>query len=452
MPNLAEKLAAYAAALQFKDLPASTVHQAKRRLIDSLACALGGYLTPPSKIARKLALAEKTAVGKGPEVFGTAATTSPSLAAFHFGVLVRCLDFNDTYLSKEPAHPSDNLAACLASAGGNSGAAILTAQVLAYEVQCRLADAASIRARGWDHVTYGAFSSALAAGRLMGLNQVQLLQALNLAGVSNVAMRQTRAGELSMWKGCAFANAARNGVFAAQLAGAGMTGPSPIFEGEMGFFKQVSGSFKLPVLGRQSGGYMLDKTSIKFYPVEYHAQSAVQAALELRQGLRIADIQAIEIESFDAAVDIIAGGRERWYPKSRETADHSLPYCVAVALKDGQVDLASFDDRHLADPGLSRLVQKIKVTRSAVLNRQYPRAVPNRVIVKLKGGQSLSRLVTYPLGHSGNPVSDRQVEEKFRSFAVLYFNEQRIVQMLDKLWNFEKQPGWQPVAQLFRMN
>src|SRR5207244_3110939 len=158
---------------------------------------------------------------------GTAPKPLPDLAAFANGALVRYLDFNDTYLSKEPAHPSDNLSAAFA-AGENteaSGRQVIEAIVLAYEIQCRLCDAAALRPRGWDHVTYGPFSSALGTAKVLKLSKAQTVQAINLAGVANVALRQTRVGDLSMWKACAFANAARNGLFAAMLARQGMTGP-----------------------------------------------------------------------------------------------------------------------------------------------------------------------------------------------------------------------------------
>jgi 2-methylcitrate dehydratase len=178
-------------------------------------------------------------------------SSSVEWATFVNGLLIRYLDYNDTYLSLEPAHPSDNLAAVLAAgeAAGATGRDLIAAAVLAYEVQCRLCDAASLRKHGWDHVYYGCLSSTLAACRLLGLDVTRATHALGLAGVANVATRQTRAGELSMWKGCAFANAARNAVFAALLAADGMTGPAPIFEGEKGVFHQLTGPFTLPKLG-----------------------------------------------------------------------------------------------------------------------------------------------------------------------------------------------------------
>src|SRR5204862_155409 len=122
---------------------------------------------------------------------------------------------------------------------GASGSELMAAIALAYEVQCSVCDAASIRARGWDHVTYGAFSTALACARLMKLDPQKTRHAVNIAGVACAAMRQSRAGELSHWKGVGFADAARRGVYSALLARTGMTGPAPIFEGQMAFEKQL---------------------------------------------------------------------------------------------------------------------------------------------------------------------------------------------------------------------
>src|SRR3989440_1378828 len=208
---------------------------------------MGAISGEPGTIARTLAKTVSSTTAA--TVVGTRHDSSPEWAAFSNGVHFRYLDYNDTYLSLEPAHPSDNIAAVLAAGepARAHGRDLITATALAYEIQCRLCDANSIRARGWDHVTYGSFSTTLAAGKLYDLSEDQLAHALGLAGTPNNAMRQTRVGELSMWKGCAFANASRNGVFAARLAAAGLTGPAPIFEGEMAFWKQVSGEFELDV-------------------------------------------------------------------------------------------------------------------------------------------------------------------------------------------------------------
>ena len=418
--RLARRLAEYAEGLEFSQLDTETIHEVRRRMIDSLACALGAYDAAAVGVARRIA--GRVSAEPGASYLGGPRPTSPDLAAFVNGILFRYLDYNDTYLSLEPAHPSDNLAAVLAAAqaAGRGGSDLITAAVLAYEIQCRLCDAASLRIRGWDHVTYGAFSTAAAAARLFGLSADGIEQAINLAGTPNITLRQTRAGELSEWKGCAFANAARNGLFAAMLAAEGLTGPAPIFEGELGFFRQVSGEFELPILGGENGDtdFIIKKTSIKFWPAEYHSQSAIHAALELRP--QIPDpsrIRAVDIFSFDAAVDIIGKDPEKWRPQTRETADHSLPYCTAVALMDGDVTLDSFSPNRLRDEALSSLVAKVSVHRDDALSARYPRGIPNRLVLTLDDGRSLTAENEFPRGHDQNPMTDDEVEEKFRRMA-----------------------------------
>jgi len=447
---LAERLSRYCQALCYDDLPAVVVHEVKRRILDSFGCALGAWNAPPCRIACRIGMA--VTVTDGATLWGTNRKTLPELATFANGALVRYLDFNDTYLAKEPAHPSDNIAAVLAAGevAHASGKRVIQAIALAYEVQCRLCDAAALRPRGWDHVTYGPFSSALGAAKVWKLSEGQTVQALNLAGVANVALRQTRVGDLSMWKACAFANAARNGVFAARLARQGMTGPSPIFEGEKGFMTLVSGSFDLPALGGETDGqnarasFKILDTCIKHYPVEYHAQTAVEAALALREELlksegrqALTAIAEIEIGSYDVAIEIIGRDPAKWRPSTRETADHSLPYCVAVALLDGTVSLRSFDKKRLVDPSLRDLMQKVRVIEQPEFIGRYPEAMPTRVTVRTTAGKHYVRQVDYPLGHPRHPMSDREVENKFRSLATGKLGRVQIDQVIDLVWRLE---------------
>ncbi|MDE2125305.1 MAG: MmgE/PrpD family protein [Armatimonadetes bacterium] len=436
MTLLAERLSAFASRLRYEDIPLATRHEARRRLLDSLGCAMGAWDAAPAQIARKLALTVSST--QPAAVIGTTHGSSPEDAAFANGVMFRYLDYNDTYLSKEPAHPSDNIAAALAAAeiARASGEDLITAIVLAYEVQCRLCDACSIRVRGWDHVTYGSFSATLAACKLLGLTAEQMTHAQGLAGVPNNAMRQTRVGMLSHWKGCAFANASRNALFAARLAALGMTGPSEVFEGEMGFFHQVSGPFE--IAEPAGDGFMIDRTYIKLFPAEYHSQSAIDAALKLRTQIAdVADIESITIESFRAAVEIIGGEPEKWRPTTRETADHSLPWCTAAALMDGAVTQASFDDAHLHNELLLALVQKIDVRVSEDLDARYPEGIPNRLIIRLRGGTVLTHEVTFPKGHAGNKMSDAEVEAKFRTMAEPRLGTDRAAEVIDRCLNLD---------------
>jgi 2-methylcitrate dehydratase len=452
-PPLANRFAEYATKLRFEDLPPEVVHEAKRRFIDSFATAVGAMPSDAFAIARRCAL--RVSSNPGASLLG-GGRSSVEWATFVNGLLIRYLDYNDTYLSLEPAHPSDNLAAVLSvgEATGSGSRDLITAAVLAYEIQCRLCDAASLRKHGFDHVTYGAISSCLAACKLMKLDATKTTHAVGLAGVANVALRQTRSGELSMWKGCAFANAARNGVFAALLAAEGMTGPAPIFEGDLGLMKLVLRTdFQVAPLGRENGSdqpFMMPQTYIKFWPAEYHSQSAIDAALQLRPEIPdVSQVRAIDVHTFDACYDIIGKYPEAWAPKTRETADHSLPYCTAAALMDGDVTLATFDEKRFTDPALLALTAKLKVHRDASCNTRYPRGIPNRLTVTLADGRRLVREVEFPRGHAGNPMTDAEVERKFRALVEPRYGKARADRILAVCWKLEELKGVGELIGLF---
>src|SRR6266536_5602761 len=445
--TLADQLADYACALRFEYLSKDVVHEVERRVVDSLGCAIGAWKDEPCAIARKVA--SDFSAKRGSTIIGTSHKAPPDWTAFANGCAIRYFDYNDTYLSKEPAHPSDNISAALAVAEsvGANGRELITAVAIAYEVQCRLSDAASIRARGWDHVTYGAFSTALACAKLMNLDPKKTRHAVNIAGVAGAAMRQARVGELSHWKGVAFATAARHGVYSALLARAGMTGPGPIFEGQMGFEKQLGVSlgnlgekFAVPLPKSEHGpAAMILKTSIKYWPAEYHSQSAIEAALFLRKEiLDPATVRAMMIESHDASVDIIGSEPEKWKPETRETADHSLPYITAVALIDGEVTEEQFHPERFTDPKIWKFLENIKVQRNAELSALYPDAVANIVHADLADGRRLTRRVDYPMGHAKNPLKDSQVEEKFEVLVQPMLGRERARKILDMVWKLDE--------------
>jgi len=447
--TLAHQLAKYACELKFEDLSKEVVHEVKRRVIDSLGCALGAWNEEPCSIARKVA--SEFSAKRGSTIIGTAHQAPPDWAAFATGCCIRYFDYNDTYLSKEPAHPSDNISAALAVAEsfGGAGKEFITATALAYEVQCRFCDAASIRARGWDHVTYGAFSTALASAKLMKLDPEKTRHAVNITGVCCAAMRQARVGELSHWKGVAFADAARRGVYSALLARAGMTGPAPIFEGQMGFEKELGVSLgdvgekfvKRPDAKNPNEGTaaMILNTSIKFWPAEYHSQSAIEAALFLRKQIGAGvDVKSMTIESHDASVDIIGSEPEKWRPETRETADHSLPYMTAIALIDGEVTEKQFQPDRFMDPKIWRFLENVKVERNSELSSMYPGAVTNIVHVDLVDGKRLTKRVDYPLGHAKNPLKDSEVEGKFRALVEPKLGSDRTQKIVDLVWKLDE--------------
>ena len=452
MTTLAEKLSSYAASLRYEDLPEDTVHLAKRFIIDTLGCALGGYDSEPARVAREMAGMVSSA--SPASVLGSGQRTSLDLASFANGVAIRYLDFNDGYTSNESGHPSDSIAASLSATemAGGSGKQFILSTVLAYEVFCRLCDAVNIKPR-FDHVTVGGAASALAAARAFELTPEQTLQALNLNVASNLALYQTRIGDVSMWKGCAYANATRNAMFAVMLAQRGITGPSPVYEGAGGYFNAVAGGvFELEDMGGKGQPFKIAECSIKRFPLGQYSQTIAQATLDVRDkvpgGITPEGVAEVNISTLQTAVNIMAGDPEKWRPANRETADHSMPYTAAVALLYGGVESRHFDDEFLFNDRLLELVGKVNVSVSEEANRRVPEAMLCDLEVVTTAGDRHSAQVAYHRGHNRNPLSDAEVEDKFRSLASLRLSGERIDALLSHLWRIDEAPD---LTELFRL-
>jgi 2-methylcitrate dehydratase len=470
--TLAQRFARYVHGLEYERLSEDAVHEAKRRIIDALGCGLAAARAPAPGLA--LRAMHRLAPTGTSSIIGAGERTSPDLAAFVNGYLIRYLDYNDTYLSKEAIHPSDNLAGLLAVAEdrGSSGKDLLTALVAAYEITCRLADASSIRNRGWDHVTYGNIAVAATAARLLGCTPAQIEQAINIAAATGINLRQTRVGELSMWKGAAYGGAGRNGVFAAYLAREGFTGPAPVFEGRRGFIAQVSGPLEIPRMAGElptdpaqanssrwegEGGpplegrsdrFKLQDTDIKYWPAEYHSQAAIALALDLRaRGVRAQAVDRIIIHTFKVAVEIIGGEPEKWTPTTRETADHSLPYLVAAALLDGEVTERQFSPERIARDDIRALMARTAVLEQADLTAAYPGGIPTVLDVQDQAGRVQSARMDFPPGHRRNPLTDAQVDEKFMRLAEPVLGS-RARRALEASWALDACPN---VSELMRL-
>ena len=438
--TVVDQLAAYVCALRYEDLPREVVQQAKRLIVDTVGCALGGAKSTPTAIARDIIRGVTST--EPATVMVTGERTSVDLAAFVNGVMIRYLDFNDGYTSNgESGHPSDSIAAVLSVAERmkRSGQDVIAATVLAYEVFCRVCDTADLKPLGFDHVTVGGMASTAAAARLLGLPQQQVAEGFNLGIAANIALYQTRIGNVSMWKACAYANASRNAVFAALLAQRGMTGPSPVFEGAGGYFKAVTRvPFALPAMGGDGRRHKIMECSIKRYPLGQYSQTVVQAAIAARAKIRSADdIAEVRIETLATAISIMAGDADKWEPATRETADHSMPYTVAVALIYGTVEEHHFDDGHRNDPQVRALTRRVKVEVSEEANRRMPEAMLCRVTVLTHSGAAHSAEVDYHRGHWKNPMSEAEVEQKFRKLAQGTMAPARADQLLESLWRLE---------------
>lgn len=440
--NLAHQLADYAASLRYEDLDAATIETVKAHFIDALGCAIAAHDEAPVRIARQIALATG---GGTSTLLGTAQRTTPDLAAFANGAALRYFDLNDAYAGKETGHPSDNVAPCLAVAEAQrgSGRDLILAIALAYEINCRLMDAAAISPRGWDHTCYSLPAVALATGRLMSLPRAQLVQAVNLAINGHMALNQTRIQELSNWKALADADAARNAIFATRLAREGLTGPSPIFEGNAGFFRQISGAFDVDLaqFGGRGGHFRINDCIVKYYPAQGLTQTSIPAAIDVAAQIGdLGRIRSIEIATTQVGYVTAGKDRQKWAPETSETADHSLPYVVARAMLDGDITTASYTPAALRDPKLRALIERVTVVEDPELTARYPQYAPNRVTAVTDDGRRFTREVDDLPGFPHHPMTRADFETKFTRCVRPYWKTAQTRRALDWLWRLDAQP------------
>jgi 2-methylcitrate dehydratase len=437
---LAARLAAYAQELRYEDLGAETIERVKAHVIDTLGCAIAAYDERPVRICRDLVLAAATGAAT---VIGTGRSTTPDLAAFANGAAARYYDLNDVYTGRFSGHPSDNIAACLAVAESEraSGSELIAAIALAYEVNCRLIDAFDITTRGWDPPVFNLPAVALAAGRLMKLRADRLTQAVNLAINDHIPMGQTRSQTLSDWKGLAAAEAARNAVFAAMLARAGISGPSPIFEGRRGFFALVAGPADVDVtaFGGRGIPFRIHRCGLKAYPAVVYAQTAIIAGVALaREAGDLDRIATIEIATTRRGFQQTGSEPEKWAPDTRDTADHSLPYITARAMLDGALSNDSYAPEKLRDPRILALMRKITVKEDPAFGALRGNAPATRITATLDDGRRIDRQVENLPGFPGQPVSRADVERKFHSNVGKRWPRERVQSILQSLWTLER--------------
>ena len=451
MDRTTEMLSAYACGLTYEDLGPDVVHQVKRTMVDTVGCAIGGYDSLPAEIARGIA---KDVRGGAPSrLLGSTLTTTPDLAAFANGVAVRYLDCNDSYFSPGGGHPSDMISAVLALADPleSDGPTVITAIALAYEVFCRLSDEVVAGDLGWDQGIFSVVGAVCGVARIMGLSREQTGNAISLAISPHLPLGVTRTGELSMWKGCASASASRSAVFAAQLAAGGMTGPGEPFEGRRGLWEQAVGrAVEVPEfpLGDARGDddpFRITRTIFKAYPSQIHTQAPIGLALQLREEAPVEDIQSIHIETYKVAASTASSEPEKWDPKTRETADHSIPWLVSSALLDGPVGPGSFTDDRITNPRLREIMSRMTLVEEPAFTASYPSEYNCRITITGRDGQARSKHTSWPKGHQSNPMSDSEVEEKFHSFAGAALTADQCDEALNMVWDLDRLPNLGPL-------
>lgn len=426
MDDLTRKLAEYAVSFRPESLSAATVETVTDHILDVIGCAIAGIEESPARIARAVAQ-ESEGVRAGSSVIGLAGKVPTEQAAFCNAVMSRCLDYNDTFNgNRTGGHPSDMLAGILAPAerAGLAGRTVIDGLFVAYEVFGALADEVALRDYAVDQGAFLSVAVACGIAATHGFTLEQAANAVSLAITTTMPLRASRSGELSGWKGCATAHAVGNAVAVARLAERGMQGPPHPFRGVDGFLQRLPVSLTLDRLGQPNDGKtIMDRTAIKFRPVEWGAQASVELFLKLRDRAPVDKIKSIDVWAYEFLVKEIGGGRndakEKWDPQTRETADHSLPYLLAVALMDGDVTLDSFAPDRVLDPKLRPLMQKMTVTLDPATKALPPHRQPVRFKIVLSDGTVIEEACEYPLGHPLNPDPEGReaVYAKFRKLT-----------------------------------
>jgi 2-methylcitrate dehydratase len=405
-------------------VPAEDVHAVERLLLDSLACALGASQSPAVQAARRWA--RRLAGTPEASILGTREKSSVLGAAMVNCMAVRDLDMNDTYFSHNPSHASDNIGACLAvgEAEGSSTSDVIKSILIAFEVQmraCEFTSTSFFKTKGWDQTTLVTLASAAATGALLHLDQSQLTHALAIAGCYPT-IGEVRVGQMSMLKGATAGLAATRGIEAAYLAHEGMTGPREVFEGQRGLSNLVLGECDWSVLTAPFDQWRLPRTCLKRYPAAYIIHSAIDATLSLVQtsGLVAESVEEVTVDAFGWLMEDMVhgmGGTSRYDVDERETADHSLPYCVAVSLVEGKYDIGQLRAEKWKTTAVKAMMARVKCVHDKKMDAHFPPDRPSRVTIRLKDGRMLVKEVAYPKGDYRDPLSDDDLVEKFKTLS-----------------------------------
>ncbi len=462
--SISRTISEFAVNLQYGDLPEEVINQTKRFIYDSIGCAYGGYHTNDVNILREIykemgGKEEATIIGFGDKIPAVNATLVNSL-------MIRALDYNDIYWKEDPSHPSDLIPAALAVGElvNASMEEVITAIVLAYEFEQRLCEFAvpGIRERKWHHATLTQFVSPVVAGKLLGLTVDEMVNAIGINGSHNHTIGAPTAGKLTMMKNTVDPMAVQSGVFAALMAKRGYTGTEAIFEGKEGFMDAFFGwdvkeqkAAPVKMQGRQALGewtwdvnkligglgesYRIMECGMKAFPTEALTHTHISATLEVIKKNKIdyKDIKEIRISTIARAVDILFDPH-KYRPESRETADHSLPYCIAAAVVDGKITTQTFSEEKMKDPRIWEVIDKIKGEASEEFERMFPQKQPSRATIILNDGNSYSAYLEYPKGDYRQPMTEEELEIKFNSLSDGLLSEERQKEIKEMIFSAEK--------------
>lgn len=426
----------------YGDLSEEVVDGTKKRILDSLGIALGSVGAEPVEIVRET-VSELDPDSGACSIWGADGeeSASPPEATMLNTSLIRYLDYMDAILLPgETPHPSDNIGAAVATAeyADRSGEDLIAGVALAYEAHGEMAAKAPGRDIGWDHIQV-TFGSAAAASKLLGLDYEQVRNAVGIATAASNPLRVTRTGEISMWKGIASANLARNAVYTAMLSKNGMEGPVDAFEGQKGWKEIVQGrDFHVNF----TPGERVTQVMMKKYMAGTHAQTAIEGLLEVieRDDIDVDAIEEIRLETYESAKHVMGGGEgDRHLPKNREQADHSIPYTLAAAALDGQLMKEQYEQDRITSGDVQSLMKKITIEEDPELSKLFDTGKqPYNITVTMADGSEHRVEKTSFEGHPHTPMSWERLEEKFHGISKDVYNMERRNEIIEIIKNLEE--------------
>lgn len=428
--------------LKYDDLPENVIHEVKRYLYDSIGCAYGGYQTKDVNILRGIYVdmggaPEATLIGFGDKMPAVNATLVNSL-------MIRALDFNDIYWKQDPSHPSDIIPAALA-VGEKVDASmkdVIVGIVLAYEFEQRLCEFAvpGIRERKWHHATLTQFVSPIVAGKLLGLTVDQMVNAIGISGAHNHTIGCPTAGKLTMMKNTVDPFAVQSGVFAALMAQKGFTGTEEVFEGKEGLMDVFGPDWdKERLLGGLGEKFKILECSMKAFPTEALTHTHITATLKVMKNNKLTydRVKGVIVTTIARACDILFDPH-KYRPESRETADHSLPYCIAAVIVDGKITTQSFSEEKLKDPRIWQVIDKIRGEASNEFEKMFPAKQPSKVVIKTTDGREFSEYLEYPKGDPREPMTMEDLEAKFNALSSKLLSGKRQKEIEETVFSCEQ--------------
>jgi 2-methylcitrate dehydratase len=454
MEYVTQKIADYAVHLKYEDISPEAVKEVKRFLLDSVGCAYGGSSTKDVNIFIDY---YKDVSGK-PEasIFNSNLKFPNANATLLNALMIRALDYNDIYWEEDPSHPSDIIPAALTPGEilGKNGKDLITAIILAYEFEMRMCEIAhpGIRERKWHHATLTSFVSPIVAGKIMDLTVEQIVHAIGISGSYHSTFGAVTAGHLTMMKNAVDPLATQSGVNAAELAKRGYEGPAHIIDGKEGLAQTiVGGDWDIEGLIRDLGkGYRITRCSMKAFPTEALTHSPFTALLKILKEHRInnEDIEEITIKTVARAADILSDP-SKYHPTTRETADHSLPYCVAALVLDGELTTDQFTEKRINAPDIHDMIHRVKVVAETRYEKMFPEKKPAGAIIKTKSGQAFEAEVDFPKGDYRNPLTDDELLEKVDSMVLDQISQEKRDRIVDMIWNLEEVKNIKDLMKVF---